>query len=98
MIIVISIYILPKNSTLNGFCAFINEEPNITISNQTNVELYLSPGDYKVNIISYSLEEDYPSYSIYEELIINIPPRSLSYIILIIIRKCLLYRNKFIGI
>ena len=81
-----SLYILPKNSTLNGFCAFINEEPNITISNQTNIELYLSPGDYKINIISYSLEEDYPSYSIYEELIINIPPRSiLSYIILIII-------------
>ena len=71
---------------MNGICDLINLTPNKTLKDETSYQLYLAEGDYKINIIAFSLDSKFPVYSIYEELIVNIPPRSLPiYVIIIII-------------
>ena len=81
-----SLFILFKNNSLNGICDLINLTPNKTLKDETSYQLYLAEGDYKINIIAFSLDSKFPVYSIYEELIVNIPPRSLPiYVIIIII-------------
>ena len=78
-----SLFILYKNNSINGICELINLTPNKTLVDKNTVILYLAEGDYKINIIAYSLDSNYPVYSIYEELIVNIPPRSFAIYIVI---------------
>ena len=77
------LYILYQNSSINGICDLIKENENYTFTNETSYKLFLSEGDYKINIIAYSLDTKFPVFSIYNELIINIPQRSSSIFVVI---------------
>ena len=77
------LFILYQNSSINGICDLIKENENYTFTNETSYKLFLSEGDYKINIIAYSLDTKFPVFSIYNELIINIPQRSSSIFVVI---------------
>ena len=79
-----NLYIFPENSKINSICQLSLLPPNYTIINETEYDININKGNYKINIIASVVNKELPLFTFYDELEIKV-----SYGFSIIIFICL---------